>query len=70
MMTGTIAPNATMSAIVPVIMFTRVYLGVHYASDVLAGFLFSIAYLTLLSVPVLRCTLLRPQGIAAEGVVA
>ncbi len=58
-----------LGAIVPVTMFTRVYLGVHYASDVLAGFLFSIAYLTLLSVPVLQRTLLRPQGVGAEGVV-
>ena len=51
-------------------MFTRVYLGVHYASDVLAGCLFSIAYLTLLSVPVLRRTLLRPLSAGADEVAA
>lgn len=42
----------------PIVMATRVYLGVHYASDVLAGCLYSIAYLTLLSIPIMKLTLL------------
>ncbi|MDD4066478.1 MAG: phosphatase PAP2 family protein [Clostridia bacterium] len=33
------------SLLVLVILFSRVYLGVHYASDVISGFLISIAYL-------------------------
>lgn len=45
--------------LVPTIMFTRVYLGVHYVSDVLAGCLCSIAWLTLIWVPVMKRTLLK-----------
>ena len=33
--------------LVMLIMFTRIYLGVHYPSDVLAGFMISISYLVL-----------------------
>lgn len=47
-----------LALIPPTVMFTRVYLGVHYASDVLAGCLYSIAYLTLLSIPLIKLTLL------------
>lgn len=43
----------------PVVMFTRVYLGVHYASDVCAGFLFAIAWLVLCYVPAMKRTLLK-----------
>ena len=34
-----------LSILIVMIRFSRIYLGVHYLSDVLAGFLFSIAYL-------------------------
>lgn len=34
-----------LSILIVMIGFSRIYLGVHYVSDVLAGFLFSIAYL-------------------------
>jgi len=34
-----------LSILIPLIGFSRIYLGVHYTSDVLAGFLISIAYL-------------------------
>ncbi|MBR6504338.1 MAG: phosphatase PAP2 family protein [Clostridia bacterium] len=34
-----------LSLLIPLIGFSRIYLGVHYTSDVLAGFLISIAYL-------------------------
>lgn len=47
-----------LALIPPIVMATRVYLGVHYASDVLAGCLYSIAYLTLLSIPIMKLTLL------------
>ena len=33
------------SILILMIGFSRIYLGVHYVSDVLAGFLFSISYL-------------------------
>lgn len=36
-----------LSILILLIGFSRVYLGVHYVSDVLAGFIFSIAYLIL-----------------------
>lgn len=52
-----------LALIPPIVMATRVYLGVHYASDVLAGCLYSIAYLTLLSIPIMRLTLLPPQPV-------
>ena len=47
-----------LALIPPTVMFTRVYLGVHYTSDVLAGCLYSVAYLTLLSIPLIKLTLL------------
>ncbi len=50
-----------LALIPPIVMATRVYLGVHYASDVLAGCLYSIAYLTLLSIPIMKLTLLPPK---------
>lgn len=53
---------ALLALLVPVIMATRVYLGVHYVSDVLAGCLCSIAWLTLLWIPLMRRTLLRDAG--------
>ncbi|KFI65265.1 phosphatase PAP2 family protein [Bifidobacterium cuniculi] len=55
--TALIVPCA---AIIPVILFTRVYLGVHWASDVLAGCLFSLAWLLLVAVPAAREFLLEP----------
>lgn len=36
-----------LTLLIPLIGFSRIYLGVHYTSDVLAGFLISIAYLIL-----------------------
>lgn len=36
-----------LSLLIVLIGFSRIYLGVHYVSDVIAGFLFSIAYLIL-----------------------
>ena len=36
-----------LSLLIILIGFSRIYLGVHYVSDVIAGFLFSIAYLIL-----------------------
>jgi len=36
-----------LSLLIPLIGFSRIYLGVHYTSDVLAGFLISISYLIL-----------------------
>lgn len=56
---GKIVAIVLLCLIPPVVMFTRVYLGVHYASDVCAGFLFAIAWLTLFYVPVMQRTLLK-----------
>ena len=36
-----------LSLLIVLIGFSRIYLGVHYVGDVIAGFLFSIAYLIL-----------------------
>jgi len=36
-----------LSLLIPLIGFSRIYLGVHYTSDVVAGFLISTAYLIL-----------------------
>jgi len=36
-----------LSLLIPLIGFSRIYLGVHYTSDVVAGFLISISYLIL-----------------------
>lgn len=52
--------------LIPTIMFTRVYLGVHYVSDVLAGCLFSIAYLTIIWIPLMEHTLLADSVGRAE----
>lgn len=46
--------------VIPTILFTRVYLGVHWASDVLAGCLYSLAWLLLVAVPAAREFLLEP----------
>jgi len=36
-----------LSLLIPLIGFSRIYLGVHYTSDVIAGFLISLSYLIL-----------------------
>ena len=58
--------NRAAVLIPPVVMFTRVYLGVHYASDVCAGLLFAIAWLTLFYVPAMKRTLLKRASPAAS----
>lgn len=50
-----------LALIPPTIMFSRVFLGVHYMTDVCAGCFFSIAYLTLFYIPIMKRTLLKPQ---------
>lgn len=63
---GKIVAIVLLCLIPPVVMFTRVYLGVHYASDVCAGLLFAIAWLTLFYVPAMKRTLLKRASPAAS----
>lgn len=44
-----------LSVLIVLIGFSRIYLGVHYTSDVLSGFVISIAYLVLFTSIVKRC---------------
>lgn len=60
--TGKVMLMIALAVLVPVIMFTRVYLGVHYVSDVLAGFFYSFAYLTLIAIPLIRTYLLPTKS--------
>ncbi|MEE1295954.1 MAG: phosphatase PAP2 family protein [Bifidobacterium sp.] len=52
---------ALLTVLIPVIMFTRIYVGVHWFSDVLAGCLYSVAWLTLVYIPIMRRTLLKQR---------
>ncbi|EFA22864.1 phosphatase PAP2 family protein [Bifidobacterium gallicum] len=59
--------TVVLAALIGIIIVSRVYLGVHYPSDVSAGFLFSVAYLIVFAVIVKPWIARSPNATALRG---